>query len=164
MVGVAFIVLLLVRESATSASRSRTKSDEPRPSDCGGELPAIWARRSSSPVLISAILVFWAGLSATGYLAIVYFQKVQHAGANVQTIASYLSGVPAVMLGLGLGYFISRALTRKQVAVLTPIGGTAVALVQFTTTGDQATLGSRRSCSPLSAARCSPPSPSRSPP
>ena len=85
-------------------------------------------------MLISAILVFWAGLSATGYLAIVYFQKVQHAGANVQTIASYLSGVPAVMLGLGLGYFISRALTRKQVAVLTPMAGSVVALVQFTTT------------------------------
>ena len=46
------------------------------------------------PVLIGGILVFWSGLSATGYLAIVYFEKVQHAGANVQTIAGYSAVCP----------------------------------------------------------------------
>jgi hypothetical protein len=85
-------------------------------------------------VLITGILVFWAGLSATGYLAIVYFQKVQHAGANSQTIAGWVSGLPVVMLGLALGFGLSRVLTRKQIAVLTPLAGSVISLVQFTTT------------------------------
>ncbi len=88
----------------------------------------------NAKVLITGILVFWAGLSATGYLAIVYFEKVQHAGANSQTIAGWVSGVPVVMLGLALGYGLSRVFTRKQIAVLTPLAGTVVSLVQFTTT------------------------------
>ena len=45
-----------------------------------------------------------------------------------------MSGVPVVMLGLAMGYVISRVLTRKQIAVLTPVAGTVVSLVQFTTT------------------------------
>ncbi|HTT86045.1 MAG TPA: hypothetical protein VMF60_01645, partial [Acidimicrobiales bacterium] len=51
-----------------------------------------------------------------------------------QTVAGYISGVPVVMFGLGFGYLLSRYLTRKQVAVLTPVAGTVVSLVQFTTT------------------------------
>src|ERR1700722_3086027 len=132
MIGVSVIVILLVRESVAAREVAEKERRKP-PRRLRDELPAMWAA-PNSPVLISAILVFWAGLSATGYLAIVYFQKVQHAGANVQTIASYLTGVPAVMLGLGLGVFISRALTRKQGAVLMPLAGSVVALVQFTTT------------------------------
>jgi hypothetical protein len=85
-------------------------------------------------VLVTGILVFWAGLSATGYLAIVYFQKVQHAGANSQTIAGWVSGIPVVMLGLALGYGLSRVLTRKQIAIFTPLAGSVISLVQFTTT------------------------------
>src|ERR1019366_9655162 len=51
-----------------------------------------------------------------------------------QTIAGWVSGVPVVMLGLALGYGLSRVFTRKQIAVCTPIAGTVVSLVQFTTT------------------------------
>ena len=91
-------------------------------------------RVPNARVLITGIFVFWAGLSATGYLAIVYFQKVQHAGANSQTIAGWVSGVPVVMLGIALGYGLSLVMTRKQIAVLTPLAGAAVSLVQFTTT------------------------------
>jgi hypothetical protein len=91
-------------------------------------------RVPNAKVLVTGLLVFWAGLSATGYLAIVYFQKVQHAGANVQTIAGWVSGLPVVMLGLVLGYGLSRVLTRKQIAVLTPLAGAVLSLVQFTTT------------------------------
>ena len=91
-------------------------------------------RVPNARVLVTGVLVFWAGLSATGYLAVVYFQKVQHAGANVQTIVGYLTGVPVVMLGLALGFVLSRFLTRKQVAILTPLAGSVVSVVQFTTT------------------------------
>jgi Na+/melibiose symporter-like transporter len=132
MVVVAFIVLLLVRESAAArevADRERHRHARPWREELGEILLV-----PNAKVLITGILVFWAGLSATGYLAIVYFQKVQHAGANSQTIAGWVSGVPVVMLGLALGYGLSRVLTRKQIAVLTPLAGSVVSLVQFTTT------------------------------
>ena len=45
-----------------------------------------------------------------------------------------MSGVPVVMLGLLLGYGLSRVFTRKQIAVMTPLAGSVVSLVQFTTT------------------------------
>ena len=117
----------------------------PRRPDGGRRRPATPARSwrlevadimagPNAGVLVGGILVFWSGLSATGYLAIVYFEKVQHAGANVQTVAGYISGVPVVMFGLGLGYLLSRHLSRKQVAILAPAAGTVVSLVQFTTT------------------------------
>ena len=131
MMIVAVAVLVLVREAPAALDAAEQQRHAPRP----------WRREvadiMSGPnarVLVGGILVFWSGLSATGYLAIVYFEKVQHAGANVQTIASYMSGVPVVMFGLAGGYLLSRHLTRKQVAVLTPVAGTVVSLVQFTTT------------------------------
>jgi len=132
MVGVAFIVLVLVRESAAArevADRERHTRARPWREELGEIL-----RVPNAKVLITGIMVFWAGLSATGYLAIVYFQQVQHAGANSQTIAGWVSGVPVVMLGLALGYGLSRVFTRKQIAVFTPVAGTVVSLVQFTTT------------------------------
>jgi len=132
MVAVALVVLVLVRESPAArevADRERHRRVRP----WRDELSDIM-RVPNARVLVTGILVFWAGLSATGYLAIVYFQRVQHAGANSQTIAGWVSGVPVVMLGLGLGYGLSRVLTRKQIAVLTPLAGSVVSLVQFTTT------------------------------
>ncbi len=132
MVVVAFIVLALVRESAAAREVAETERHR-RARPWRDELAEI-LRVPNARVLITGILVFWAGLSATGYLAIVYFQRVQHAGANSQTIAGWVSGVPVVMLGLALGYGLSRVLTRKQVAVLTPLAGSVVSLVQFTTT------------------------------
>src|SRR5579864_6278723 len=132
MVVVAFIVLALVRESpAAREVADRERHSRARPwRDEIAEILLV----SNARVLITGILVFWAGLSATGYLAIVYFQKVQHAGANSQTIAGWVSGLPVVMLGLVLGFGLSRVLTRKQIAVLTPLAGSAISLVQFTTT------------------------------
>ncbi len=132
MVVVAVVVLLLVRESPAArevAERERRTRARPWRDEVAEVLEV-----PNAKVLITGVLVFWAGLSATGYLAIVYFQKVQHAGANAQTIAGWVSGVPVVMLGLALGYGLSRLFTRKQIAVATPVAGTVVSLVQFTTT------------------------------
>jgi len=131
MMIVAVVVLVLVREAP--AARDATQLSRHRSRPWLVEVSEIMAQ-PNAPVLVGGILVFWAGLSATGYLAIVYFEKIQHAGANVQTIASYISGVPVVMFGLGIGYLLSRHLSRKAVAILTPVAGTAVSLVQFTTT------------------------------
>ena len=132
MMAVAVIVIVLVRESAAAgvvADRERHLRVRPWRDELRDILLV-----PNAHVLVASILVFWAGLSATGYLAIVYFEKVQHAGASAQTIAGWVSGVPVVMLGLVFGYALSRVLTRKQVAVLTPLAGAAVSLVQFTTT------------------------------
>jgi Na+/melibiose symporter-like transporter len=132
MMVVAVVILILVRESPAARDAAEQERKTPaRP--WREELTEIMAGPNAR-VLVGGILVFWAGLSATGYLAIVYFEKVQHAGANVQTVASYISGVPVVMFGLGVGYLLSRQLTRKQVAILAPAAGTVVSLVQFTTT------------------------------
>jgi len=132
MVAVAVIVLVLVRE-APAAREVAERERHTRARPWREELVGIM-RVPNAKVLVTGLLVFWAGLSATGYLAIVYFQKIQHAGANAQTIAGWVSGVPVVMLGLVLGFGLSRVLTRKQVAVLTPLAGAVVSLVQFTTT------------------------------
>jgi len=132
MMVVAVVVLLLVREAP--AAREAAEAERKNPARPWRLEVAEIMSGPNARVLVGGILVFWAGLSATGYLAIVYFEKVQHAGANVQTIAGYISGVPVVMFGLGLGYVLSQRLTRKQVAVLTPAAGTVVSLVQFTTT------------------------------
>jgi Na+/melibiose symporter-like transporter len=132
MVGVAVIVLALVRE-APAARQVAERDRHTRARPWREELSAV-LQVPNAKVLLIGVLMFWAGLSATGYLAIVYFQKVQHAGANAQTIAGWVSGLPVVVLGLILGYFLSQVLTRKQVAVLTPLAGAAVSLVQFTTT------------------------------
>jgi len=132
MMIVAVVVLALVRESP--AARQVADAERGAPARSWRTEAAEIMAGPNARVLVSGILVFWAGLSATGYLAIVYFEKVQHAGANVQTVAGYISGVPVVMFGLGMGYLLSRHLTRKQVAVLAPAAGTVVSLVQFTTT------------------------------
>jgi len=61
---------------------------------------------------LSGHLVFWSGLSATGYLAIVYFEKVQHAGANVQTWPA-TSALPSSWSARPR-YVLSQHLSRKQ--------------------------------------------------
>ncbi len=132
MMIVAVVIIILVREAPAARAAAEAERKTPaRPWRL--EVRDIMAGPNAR-VLVGGILVFWAGLSATGYLAIVYFEKVQHAGANVQTVAGYISGVPVVMFGLGLGYLLSQHLTRKQVAILAPAAGTVVSLVQFTTT------------------------------
>ena len=107
MVIVAVIVLLLVREAPAAREVAEPRRGTAAPAPWRDEVAEIMAGPNAR-VLVTGILVFWSGLSATGYLAIVYFEKVQHAGANVQTIAGWVSGVPVVMFGLGLGYVLSR--------------------------------------------------------
>jgi Na+/melibiose symporter-like transporter len=129
MVAVAFIVLLLVRESPAAkvvAEADRHRRSRPWRDELGEILAG-----PNAKVLVSGLFVFWAGLSATGYLAIVYFDKVLHAGANVQFVAGWLTGIPVLLIGVPLGYVVARMLTRKQVAVLAPLAGAVVSMAQF---------------------------------
>ena len=132
MIVAAVVVLVLVREApvghvAALAARKR------RDLDWRSETRRVFAVPNAR-VLIAGVLVFWAGLSATGYLAVVYFQRIQHAGAGVQTIAGWVMGAPVTLFGLAAGFGLSRVLTRRQVAVLTPALGAVIALLQFFST------------------------------
>jgi len=132
MVAVAVAVLLLVREAP--AARAVADRDRSRPSRPWQDELREVLRVPNGKVLLAGIFFFWAGLSATGYLAIVYFEKVQHAGAGAQTVAGWLTGAPALLVGVPAGYAVSRLLTRKQVAVIMPLGGAVLSVVQFFTT------------------------------
>ena len=129
MVAVGLVVLVLVRESpAARVVAEAERKQHLRP--WRDELREILAGPNAK-VLATGLFVFWAGLSATGYLAIVYFDKVLHAGANVQFIAGWVTGIPVLLIGIPLGYVVSRALPRKHVAVLAPLAGGIVAMAQF---------------------------------
>jgi MFS family permease len=132
MVGAALVVVALVRESP--AAEVVAGAERRRP-------VVRWRTEASrilaSPngtVLATGILVFWAGLSATGYLVVVYLQKVQHAGAGVQTLAGWVMGAPVVMFGAFVGFLLSRAFTRRQIAVATPALGAVLSVLQFFST------------------------------
>ena len=88
----------------------------------------------SSPngkVLLGGVFLFWAGVTATGSLTIVYFEKILHAGAVTQTILGWATGGPALLIGVPVGYLISRVLTRKQVAILMPALGAVLSVLQY---------------------------------
>jgi Na+/melibiose symporter-like transporter len=132
MAAAAVAVLALVREAPAALEapgRAQARPALPWRSELGAILSA-----PNGLVLGLGVAVFWAGVSATGYLAVVYFQKVQHAGAAVQTLAGWVTGAPLVAVGLGGGWMLSRLLTRKQVAVGAPAAGAALSLVQFDST------------------------------
>ncbi|MGH8997571.1 MAG: hypothetical protein ACRDYB_16345, partial [Acidimicrobiales bacterium] len=74
---------------------------------------------------------FWAGLGSTAYVAILFFQRVVHAGASAQTIAGLATGVPTFVLGILLGIPLSRMLTRRQLAIGAPLIGALLAGVQY---------------------------------
>lgn len=132
MLVAALLVVVLVRE-ASSVAELVDKDRRQRSWPWRSEVKAILAVPNSR-VLLAGLFLFYSGFSATGYLAIVYFQRVQHAGASLQTVAGWITGVPALVVGIPLGYLISRAFTRKQVAVVTPIIGGLLLVVQYFTT------------------------------
>ncbi|MHB8682554.1 MAG: MFS transporter [Acidimicrobiales bacterium] len=132
MLVAAAVVIVLVREAPAAEVVADADRHRP-PVHWRRELSTVWAGPNGA-VLVTGILLFWAGLSATGYLAVVYFQKVQHAGAAVQTLAGWVMGVPVLLFGMAVGYLLSRWFSRKQVAVLTPLLGAGVSLLQFAST------------------------------
>ncbi len=132
MVIAAVMVVLLVREApAVQELVEADRAEAPRP------FREEWARIRAVPnakVLLWGIFLFWSGISATSYLAIVYFQQVQHAGAGIQTLAGWITGVPSILFGLPVGLLISRVFSRKAVAVATPIIGSGFLVVQYFST------------------------------
>ena len=76
-------------------------------------------------------LLFWSGVGSTAYVAILFFQRVLHAGASAQTIAGLATGLPVFFIGIALGVPLSRLLTPMQLAVGAPLLGAVLAGVQY---------------------------------
>ena len=122
-------VLLLVREAPTAAvgaEADRTKRARPT----RDELRDILAGPNAK-VLVAGSLLFWAGTGSTAYVAILFFQRVLHAGASAQTIAGLATGIPVFMIGIALGVPLSRWLTPMQLAIGAPLLGAVLAGVQY---------------------------------
>ncbi len=122
-------VLVLVRESPSAgvgAEADRTKRARP----ARDELRDILAGPNAK-VLVTGSLLFWAGAGSTAYVAILFFQRVLHAGASAQTVAGLATGFPVFIIGIALGVPLSRWLTPMQLAVGGPLIGAVLAGVQY---------------------------------
>jgi Na+/melibiose symporter-like transporter len=129
MVGAALLILGLVRESR--AAVDTVEAERRRPQVRWRTEAANILAAPNGRVLSLGVLVFWAGISATGYLVVVYLQKVQHASAAVQTLAGWVMGAPVAVFGAVVGWLLSRTFTRRQIAVGAPALGAVLSVLQF---------------------------------
>ncbi len=129
LVGVGIAVLVLVREAPTATygaevdrkQRARPTRDEIRDILAG----------PNAKVLVGGSLLFWSGVGSTAYVAILFFQKILHAGASAQTIAGLATGLPVFIIGIALGIPLSRWLTPMQLAIGAPLAGAVLTGVQY---------------------------------
>ncbi len=129
LVAVGITVLILVREAPTASygaeadrrQRARPTRDELRDILSG----------PNAKVLIGGSLLFWSGVGSTAYVAILFFQRVLHAGAGAQTVAGLVTGLPVFFIGIGLGIPLSRRLSPMQLAIGAPLVGAVLAGVQY---------------------------------
>jgi Na+/melibiose symporter-like transporter len=129
MVAVGVCVLVLVRE-APAARRGAEADRGRRARPAREELRDILAGPNAK-VLVAGSLLFWSGVGSTAYVAILFFQRVLHAGASAQTVAGLATGLPVFFIGIGLGIPLSRWLTPMQLAVGAPFVGAALSGVQY---------------------------------
>ncbi len=129
MVAVGIAVLLLVREAPTATyGAAADRRERARPT--WDELRDILAGPNAK-VLVTGSLLFWSGVGSTAYVAILFFQRILHAGASAQTIAGLATGLPVFILGIALGVPLSRWLSPMQLAVGAPLVGAVLAGVQY---------------------------------
>ncbi len=122
-------VLVLVREApsaAVGAEADRTRRARPARDELRDILSG-----PNAKVLVTGSLLFWAGTASTAYVAILFFQRVLHAGASAQTVAGLATGLPVFFIGIALGVPLSRFLTPMQLAVGAPLLGAVLAGVQY---------------------------------
>ncbi len=129
LVAVGIVVFILVRE-APSASFGAEADRKERARPARDELRDILSRPNAK-VLVGGSLLFWSGVGSTAYVAILFFQKILHAGASAQTIAGLATGLPVFFIGIALGIPLSRWLTPMQLAIGAPLAGAVLAGVQY---------------------------------
>ncbi len=128
MIVVGIAVLLLVRE-APAASYGAEADRRQRARPARDELREILSGPNAK-VLVAGSLLFWSGVGSTAYVAILFFQRVLHAGASAQTVAGLATGLPVFFIGIALGVPLSRWLTPRQLAIGAPLIGAVLAGVQ----------------------------------
>jgi hypothetical protein len=129
LVAVGIVVLLMVRE-APNASYGAEADRSVRARPTLDELRDIMSGPNAK-VLIGGSLLFWSGVGSTAYVAILFFQRVLHAGASAQTIAGLVTGIPVFFIGIALGIPLSRKLSPMQLAIGAPLIGAVLAGVQY---------------------------------
>ena len=129
MAAVGIGVLILVREAPTATFGAEAdRSERARPTR--DELRDILSGPNAK-VLVAGSLLFWAGVGSTAYVAILFFQRILHAGASAQTVAGLATGLPVFLIGIALGVPLSRKLTPMQLAIGAPLLGAVLAGVQY---------------------------------
>jgi Na+/melibiose symporter-like transporter len=129
MVAVGIAVLALVREApAATFGAEADRKERARPTR--DELRDILSGPNAK-VLVAGSLLFWSGVGSTAYVAILFFQRILHAGASAQIIAGYAAGLPVFLIGIALGVPLSRKLTPRQLAIGAPLIGAILAGVQY---------------------------------
>ena len=129
MVVVGVLVLVLVRE-APNATYGAEVDRKQRARPTRDELRDILSGPNAK-VLVAGSLLFWSGVGSTAYVAILFFQRVLHAGASAQTVAGLATGLPVFLIGIALGIPLSRKLSPMQLAVGAPLVGAVLAGVQY---------------------------------
>ncbi len=129
MVVVGILVLVLVREAPTATFGAEADRQE-RARPTRDELRDILSGPNAK-VLVAGSLLFWAGVGSTAYVAILFFQRVLHAGASAQTVAGLATGLPVFLIGIALGVPLSRKLSPMQLAIGAPLIGAILAGVQY---------------------------------
>ncbi len=129
MVGVGIAVLVLVREAPTASYGAEVDRKE-RARPTRDELRDILAGPNAK-VLIGGSLLFWSGVGSTAYVAILFFQRILHAGASAQTIAGLVTGLPVFFIGIAFGIPLSRKLSPMTLAIGAPLVGAVLAGVQY---------------------------------
>jgi Na+/melibiose symporter-like transporter len=129
LVAVGVAVFVLVREAPTATyGASVDRKQRARPTR--DELRDILSGPNAK-VLIGGSLLFWSGVGSTAYVAILFFQRILHAGASAQTIAGLATGLPVFFIGIALGIPLSRWISPMQLAVGAPLVGAVLAGVQY---------------------------------
>ena len=129
MVVVGLVVLLLVREAEVATYGAEVDRKE-RARPALAELREILSGPNAK-VLVGGSLLFWSGVGSTAYVAILYFQRVLHAGASAQTVAGLATGLPVFLIGIVLGIPLSRKLSPMQLAIGAPLLGGVLAGIQY---------------------------------
>ncbi|HWE71449.1 MAG TPA: MFS transporter [Acidimicrobiales bacterium] len=129
MAGVGLVVLILVREAPAASFGAETDRGA-RARRVRDELRSVLAGPNAK-VLVTGSLLFWSGIGSTAFVAVLFFQRILHAGASAQTVAGLATGVPIFFIGVGLGIPVSRVLSPRQLAIGAPLIGAVLAGVQY---------------------------------
>jgi MFS family permease len=129
MVIAGLLVLTLIRESKAAQQVAKSEISKKEPTIL--EVLKSIVKSESAYQLLGGAFIFWMGIGATVTLATVFFEKICHASAPVQTEAGIVTAVALGVIGIPVGIFLSRSLTRHTVAMVSPLLGSLIFFGQY---------------------------------